>query len=639
MREIVLGTAGHVDHGKTSLVRALTGIDTDRLKEEKKRGITIELGFAFLDLPCGHRLGIIDVPGHERFVKNMVAGATGIDLLAFVIAADEGIMPQTREHFEICRLLGVKRGLVILTKKDMVDAEWLGLVQEDVRQFLAGSFLEGAPMVAVSSTTGEGIAEVREALDTLVRGSEFSEAHGPFRLPVDRVFTMKGFGVVVTGTSISGRIGTGEDITVYPQGHTAKIRGIQVHGQDVDLVEAGKRTAINIQGLDTEMIARGNMLATPGTLAPSYLLDADFFYLSGNGKPFKNRSRVRVHIGTAEIFARIVLLEDEELLPGSRANVQILLEEPFGAWPGDRYVVRSYSPVATIGGGTIWNSSPPKRRRFRETNSPVFALYQAGTAEDISLLHLREAGVAGLTFEALCVKMGQFGKRFRKLFDGPISSRKIIMVDSDRQRMVAAEIFEAMSESLKKILADFHRDNSMKPGLSKEELRSRLHGDLDQRFFQLLLNTLVKQGAIVVDESVVRLAGHRVSLKADAMSIRAEMEAFYGEAGLTPPTVREVQERFAKYPAPLVREVLELLVREQALVKISEDLYFQGRAMIDLQEQLVAFIRKEGEIDAPRFKNLTGLTRKFFIPLLEYFDRIKVTIRVGDRRLLRERII
>lgn len=639
MREIVLGTAGHVDHGKTSLVRALTGIDTDRLKEEKKRGITIELGFAFLDLPCGHRLGIIDVPGHERFVKNMVAGATGIDLLAFVIAADEGIMPQTREHFEICRLLGVKRGLVILTKKDMVDAEWLGLVQEDVRQFLAGSFLEGAPMVAVSSTTGEGIAEVREALDTLVRGSEFSEAHGPFRLPVDRVFTMKGFGVVVTGTSISGRIGTGEDITVYPQGHTAKIRGIQVHGQDVDLVEAGKRTAINIQGLDTEMIARGNMLATPGTLAPSYLLDADFFYLSGNGKPFKNRSRVRVHIGTAEIFARIVLLEDEELLPGSRANVQILLEEPFGAWPGDRYVVRSYSPVATIGGGTIWNSSPPKRRRFRETNSPVFALYQAGTAEDISLLHLREAGVAGLTFEALCVKMGQFGKRFRKLFDGPISSRKIIMVDSDRQRMVAAEIFEAMSESLKKILADFHRDNSMKPGLSKEELRSRLHGDLDQRFFQLLLNTLVKQGAIVVDESVVRLAGHRVSLKADAMSIRAEMEAFYGEAGLTPPTVREVQERFAKYPAPLVREVLELLVREQALVKISEDLYFQGRAMIDLQEQLVAFIRKEGEIDAPRFKNLTGLTRKFSIPLLEYFDRIKVTIRVGDRRLLRERII
>jgi selenocysteine-specific elongation factor len=637
MREFVLGTAGHVDHGKTSLVKALTGTDTDRLKEEKKRGITIELGFAFLDLPCGHRLGIIDVPGHERFVKNMVAGATGIDLLAFVIAADEGIMPQTREHFEICRLLGVKRGLVVLTKKDMVDEEWLALVQEDVRQFLAGSFLEDAPMVAVSSTTGEGIAEVREVLDRLVRNSEFSEAQGPFRLPVDRVFSMKGFGVVVTGTSISGRIGVGEDITVYPQGHTAKIRGIQVHGQDVELVEAGKRTAINIQGLDTEMIARGNMLATPGTLAPSYLLDADFLYLSSSSKPLKNRTRVRVHIGTAEIMGRIVLLEEEELSPGSRANVQILLEEPFGAWPGDRYVVRSYSPVATIGGGGIWNGSPPKRRRFKEANSEIFSLYQAGSAEDIALLHLREAGIAGLTFEALCVKMGQFGKRFRKLLDGPVSSRKIIMVDSERQRMVAAETFEAMGTSLQKILDDFHRNNSMKPGLSKEELRSRLQGDMDQRFFQLLLNTLVKQGRIVVDESVVRLAGHRVSLKADAMSIRTEMEAFYIEAGLTPPTVREVQERFVRYPAPLVREVLDLLVREQVLVKISEDLYFPVHALTALQEQLVAFIRKEGEIDAPRFKNLTGLTRKFSIPLLEYFDRIKVTIRVGDRRLLRER--
>ncbi|HCC54383.1 MAG TPA: selenocysteine-specific translation elongation factor [Desulfobulbaceae bacterium] len=637
MREIVLGTAGHVDHGKTSLVRALTGIDTDRLKEEKKRGITIELGFAFLDLPCGHRLGIIDVPGHERFVKNMVAGATGIDILAFVIAADEGIMPQTREHFEICRLLEVKRGLVILTKKDMVDAEWLELVQEDVRQFLVGSFLEGAPMLAVSSLTGEGLAEVREALDTMVRGSEFSEAHGPFRLPVDRVFSMKGFGVVVTGTSISGRIGVGEEITVYPQGHTAKIRGIQVHGQDVPLVEAGKRTAINIQGLDTEMIARGNMLATPGTLAPSYLLDADFFYLSGNAKHLKNRSRVRVHIGTAEIIARMVLLEDEELTPGNRANVQILLEEPFGAWPGDRYVVRSYSPVATIGGGVIWHGSPPKRRRFREVNSQIFALYQDGSVEDISLLHLIEAGVSGLTFEQLCVKMGQFGKRFRKLLDGPISSRKIIMVDSERQRLVAAETFEDMSTSLQKILADFHRDNSMKPGLSKEELRSRISGDMDQRFFQMLLNTLVKQGVIVVDEATVRLMSHRVSLKADAISIRVEMEGFYGEAGLTPPTVREVQERFAKYPTSLIREVLELMVREQVLLKISEDLYFPRLALAALQEQIVAFIKKEGEIDAPRFKNLTGLTRKFSIPLLEYFDRIKVTIRVGDRRLLRER--
>jgi len=281
MREVVLGTAGHVDHGKTSLVKALTGIDTDRLKEEKERGITIELGFAFLDLPCGHRLGIIDVPGHERFVRNMVAGATGIDLVAFVVAADEGIMPQTREHFEICRLLGVKKGLVIVTKRDMVEPDWLTMVQDEIREFLAGSFLDGAPLIPVSSITGEGIEAVREAMDRLVRESEFAEAHGPFRLPIDRIFTMKGFGSVVTGTSISGRIASGADMVIYPQELPAKIRGIQVHGKDVNEVEAGKRTAINIQGLDKETISRGEVLATPGTLKPSYMLDADFIYGSG----------------------------------------------------------------------------------------------------------------------------------------------------------------------------------------------------------------------------------------------------------------------------------------------------------------------------------------------------------------------
>ena len=637
MREIVLGTAGHVDHGKTSLVKALTGIDTDRLKEEKKRGITIELGFAFLDLPCGHRLGIIDVPGHERFVKNMVAGASGIDLVAFVIAADEGIMPQTREHFEICRLLGVKRGLVILTKKDMVDPEWLELVREDVRQFLKGSFLEGVPMLAASAVTGEGIAEVREALDQLVRGSEFNEAYGPFRLPVDRVFSMKGFGAVVTGTSISGRINVGDDVTVYPAGHTAKIRGIQVHGQEMTLVEAGKRTAINIQGLDLEMVARGDMLASPGTLRPSYIFDADFLYLSGNAKPLKNRARVRVHIGTAEIMARIVLLDDEELVPGSEANVQILLEAPFVAWPGDHYVVRSYSPVFTIGGGAILNGTPPKRRRFRESNREVFSCYHEGSSEDLVLLHLAEAGVAGLTFDELSVKTGQFGKRFKKLLEAPISSRRIVVVDSERQRMLAARTFDETAAALVKILTEFHRDNSMKPGLSKEELRSRLPGSIDPRLFQLLLGTLGKQGSIVVEESIVRLASHQVSFKEDARTIRAEMTEFYRQAGLTPPTVREVQEHFARYPLSLVREILEVLVREQELVKISEDLYFHLSVLAALQEQVIEFIRREGEIDAPRFKNMTGLTRKFSIPLLEYFDKIKVTIRVGDRRLLRER--
>jgi selenocysteine-specific elongation factor len=306
-----------VDHGKTSLVRALTGIETDRLQEEKRRGITIELGFAFLDLPCGHRLGIVDVPGHEKFVRNMVAGVTGMDLLAFVIAADEGIMPQTREHFEICRLLGVKNGLVVITKKDMAEPDWLEMVIEEVRVFCQGSFLEGAPILAVSSTTGEGISELRHMLDTMVRAHNFTEAFGPFRLPVDRIFAMKGFGAVVTGTSISGRVTLGEDVQLYPGNQTAKVRGIQVHGQSVEQVEAGHRTAINLQGVETGELRRGMVVATPASLRPTFMLDCRLLYLQSNAKALAHRTRVRVHLGTAEVLGRVSLLDCVELQPGA----------------------------------------------------------------------------------------------------------------------------------------------------------------------------------------------------------------------------------------------------------------------------------------------------------------------------------
>lgn len=324
MREIVLGTAGHVDHGKTSFVRALTGFETDRLKEEKKRGITIELGFAYLDLPCGHRLGIVDVPGHEKFVKTMVSGVSGIDILAFIVAADEGIMPQTIEHFEICRLMGVEQGIIIVTKKDMVEPEWLEMVNGEIEEFCEGSFLEGAPIINVSSITGEGIDLVRDTLDEIVRVFNFHEVFGPFRLSVDRVFAMKGFGSVVTGTSISGRTAVGEELRIYPTDKSAKIRGIQVHSEAVNEVEAGHRTAINLQGVDVANIERGMVLAPPGTLQPNYMLDCQFIYLASNAKPLKHRARVRVHLGTAEIIGRVSLLDRDELQPGDEAVIQLL---------------------------------------------------------------------------------------------------------------------------------------------------------------------------------------------------------------------------------------------------------------------------------------------------------------------------
>ncbi|OKY74136.1 MAG: selenocysteine-specific translation elongation factor [Desulfobulbaceae bacterium DB1] len=637
MREIVLGTAGHVDHGKTSFVRALTGIDTDRLKEEKKRGITIELGFAYLDLDCGHRLGIIDVPGHERFVKNMVAGVTGIDLVAFVIAADEGVMPQTREHFEICRLLGVKKGLIILTKKDMVDADWLELVEDEVRTFFAESFLADAPLVKVSSTTGEGIDEARQTIDRLVAACEFAEAYGPFRLAVDRIFSMKGFGAVVTGTSLSGRIAVGDDVKIYPKGLAGKIRGIQVHGKSVDLVEAGNRTAINIQGVEKEMIERGDVLASVDCLRPSYMLDADFLYLSSNEKPIKNRSRVRVHLGTAEIMGRVVLLEDDELAPGRTANIQLLLEEPVGVWPGDHYVVRRYSPVTTIGGGMILNNGAPKRRRFRPANKEVFATYHNGTQEDLALFHVRESGFQGLAGADLAVKIGCFGNRFKKLMNGPVSSRKVVVVDSEKQLFVAQEVYGALLDKIVDVLTLFHKENPLKQGLPKEELRNRVQEGMGQKLYQLCLADLAKKGALALEEGAVRLAGHEVSLQADEKAIREKMEKLFVDAGLSTPTMKEVYDAFADVSRSLVMEVLSLLVKEGQLTKVTNDFYFHSSALGDLQGKLLDYMKKEGEIDAPRFKELTGLTRKFSIPLLEYFDKIKLTLRVGDKRILRSK--
>ena len=637
MREIILGTAGHVDHGKTSLIQALTGIDTDRLKEEKERGITIELGFAYLDLPCGHRLGIVDVPGHEKFVKNMVAGASGMDLVAFIIAADEGIMPQTREHFAICRLLGIERGLIIITKKDMVEPDWLELVTDDVRTFFADSFLEDAPMVSVSSTTGEGIEEVKNVLDQLVAESDFSDPFGPFRMPVDRVFSMKGFGTVITGTAISGRIKTGEDLMFFPSRKSGKIRGIQVHNNDTQEAAAGHRTAINLQGLEKETINRGEMAAAVDCLQPSYLLDAHFLYLNSNKKPYKNRSRVRIHIGTAEIMGRLVLLEDEELPPGSEANVQILLEEQAGCWPGDKYVVRSYSPIYTIGGGVIFNGSPRKRKRFREENKQVFQTYRENVPENLAQLHIKENGYNGLTLDRLAVKMGFFGNRIKKIVQLPLSSRKIILIEQDKQRMVAETVYKKLSEKLCSVLTTYHKNNPLKAGLSKEELRSRLYRGLDQRLFQFLLNNLQKKGTIVQDQALIRMTDHQVSLKDEEKTFRKELELFFKQAGLAPPTIKEVKAKFSKYPNHLLKEVLVIMERESELVKVTEDLYFHKPALEKIKETLISLLAKKGEIDTPAFKDLTGLSRKFSIPLLEYFDKIKVTMRVGDKRILREK--
>jgi selenocysteine-specific elongation factor len=474
MKHIVMGTAGHVDHGKTSLIKHLTGVDTDRLKEEKERGITIELGFASLTLPDGRILGVVDVPGHERFVRNMVAGAAGIDLVLMVVAADEGIMPQTREHLQICTLLGIRKGFIALTKVDMVDGEWLKLVCEDIREFLRGTFLEDAPVLPVSSLTGSGFSELIDAIAKIADEVKEEAGIGLFRLPVDRVFTMKGFGTVVTGTLASGKVATGEEVEILPIGIRAKVRGIQVHNNHVETAEKGQRTAVNLQGVDRELIERGYILAEPDTLAISQRLDCIYSHLAGAGRKMKNRSLVRFHTATSEIMARMILMEQDELEPGREGYAQLVLDTPLAAVAGDRFVVRSYSPVTTVGGGTIVDPFPLKHKRFSiEINEEFRRLHHGEDAEKVAVIMAR-AGIGGISEPRLVVRTGIHRSELRRLLEGLFSSKEAVLVDRDEPRVISGLVYEGLKAGVIRELEAYHERFPLKEGLSREELRTRL---------------------------------------------------------------------------------------------------------------------------------------------------------------------
>jgi selenocysteine-specific elongation factor len=516
------------------------------------------------------------------------------------------------------------------------------MVDEEILQFCEGSFLEDAPVVHVSSTTGEGLDEVREQLDRFVTSHDFREAFGPFRMPVDRSFAMKGFGAVVTGTSISGRTSIGGELRLYPGDLVTKVRGIQVHSKSVEEVEAGHRTAINLQGIDTADIARGMVIAPPGVLEPSYMLDCRLLYLGSNAKPLKHRARIRVHIGTSEVIGRVSLLDRDSLKPGDELVVQLLLEKKVAVWPGDRYVIRSYSPVATIGGGTILGNLPfRKRKRLSETdreyNRTLHKSLVKGSMEEKILFFLRESGEVGLTADDLGIRLGLFGKHLKKALNDPLSTRKMAVVDSPSQRYVITDIAEEIKAAVIARLEEYHRQNPLQNGLAKEELRSAVGRRADIKVFNYCLNELLRKSMVVLEDSVIRMADHQVALKADEQKLQSELVAWYREKGLSTPTLKETMSRFADYPDSLVKEVLGLLLREGELVKISETLYYSQQVIDPLIESVKKAIEKEGEIDAPRFKALTGLTRKFSIPILEYLDRIKVTMRIGDKRILRKK--
>jgi selenocysteine-specific elongation factor len=634
MKQIILGTAGHIDHGKTSLVRAVTGIDTDRLKEEKERGITIELGFAHLDLPNGQHIGVVDVPGHEKFVKNMVAGATGIDIVAMVIAADEGVMPQTREHMEICTLLGVQHGLVALTKVDMVDEEMLELAQEDVKEFTRGSFLENAPIIPVSAVTGQGVPEFVRAVEALAKEVPDRPPSTLFRLPVDRVFTMKGFGTVITGTLVSGRVQVGDPVMVYPSGVTSKVRGIQVHNESVNAAESGQRTAINFQGLDKEAVARGEVLSSPGVLKPSYMVDVHFHFLAAGAKPLKNRSRVRFHTGTSEILGNLILLERDELKPGEATVAQLRLDTPVAVVKGDHYVVRSYSPVRTIGGGQVLNPIPPKHKRLKPEIVAGLKSILGSPPEKLIDFHLDAAGPAGASFGDLRLMTNLTDKQLDGALQLMMSGRTAIQVDKEARTFIHKRNFDLLVQETSANLQAYHKAFPLKSGMLKEELKSKLPPGTDVKLFNLVLNQMIKDNAIVQEEKTVRLKAHKVSLAGDEATLRQDILKIYRQGGLQPPFFRDVVESLKADPGQ-AKDVLNHMIEQGLIVRTKEDLFFHAEVIADLKQRLVKFLEENGEINPAQFKEMTGASRKFLIPLFEYFDAKNVTLRVGDVRKLR----
>ena len=644
MKEIVIGTAGHIDHGKTALVQALTGINTDRLKEEKLRGITIELGFANLVFPSGIRAGIVDVPGHERFVKAMVAGATGIDIVILVIAADEGVMPQTREHLDICRLLRIKKGLVALTKTDLVDEEWLHLVEEDISEFVRGTFLEGSPVVHTSAVSGKGIDELLQILDRLSGDLEPRHPSQYFRLPIDRVFVMKGFGTVITGTLQQGEILEGDGVEVAPKGIRSKIRGLQVHGLSVKESHAGMRTAVNLQGLGKDDVQRGDVLIPPDSLRPSHMVDARLEYLANAPRKMKNRTRVRFHIGTSEILARVMLMDKEEIEPGDSAFVQFRLEAPAVALYGDTFVIRSYSPIQTVGGGVILDGLPVKHHRYNEKEIDHFRGIGRGDLPGAALKLVESKGIEGLNRRELNLRFNVSEKRLDEIIADPAFAEKVTRLESelpgtvksksDDVHFISSLEYERLLNSIVTQLGSFHSENPLEPGISRDDLRWRCKIRTPVRGFPHALQQLAENGEIVAEGDRWRLKSHRLDLGKEQQEHISQITDIFLKAALQPPALKTVSDQIGLSEKD-AKNLADLLVRQGDLVKVKEGLYFHARELQSLQDRMVTFLDEKNEITPPDFKEMTGLSRKYMIPLLEYFDRIKITMRVGDKRVKR----
>ncbi len=622
MRYVILGTAGHIDHGKSALVKALTGIDPDRLKEEKERGITIDLGFADLSYPDGLMIGIVDVPGHERLVRNMLAGAGGIDLVLLVIAADEGIMPQSREHLYICDLLKIKSGLIVITKADLVESDWLELMKDEVKNFVKGTFLENAPVVSVSSKTMLNIDVLKEEIWKVALKVEPKPTKGLFRLPIDRVFTLKGFGTVITGTALSGSISVDDVVEILPSNLKSKVRGLHSHGKPIQTAYAGQRVAVNLQGVEKEELKRGDAVVAPGRFIPTKIIDAKTELLQDSPE-LKNKSLVHFHLATSETIARVILYGRNELKAGETGFCQFRLQDPVVSTSGDRYIIRRFSPVETIGGGEIYDPLPPKRKQ--KDIHEILMTFEKGSLSDKISLKVLQSGLYGISVMALEGWIKAEIPAIREAIE-TMKKNGLLLVIEDV--LIHRTFFDHFRERVLKSLKDFHTKNPLKPGMPKEELRSTFK--IDPRLFSGLIASLKD---IVMEKEIIRLKTFSTVLSQAEETQKSKIIDLLQKNEFQPPSKEELSQSL-KLDQKHLSDILKLMVKEGSLVRISDSMYLTFSAYNKMIAALRNFFGKKPEMTVAEFRDILTTTRKYALPILEYLDSNKITLRVGDIRKL-----
>ncbi|CUP25930.1 MAG: selenocysteine-specific translation elongation factor [Intestinibacter bartlettii] len=626
MKNVILGTAGHIDHGKTTLIKALTGRETDNLKEEKQRGISINLGFTYFDLPSKKRVGIVDVPGHEKFIKNMLAGACGIDIVLLVIAADEGVMPQTIEHLDILNYLDVKKGIIVLTKCDLVDEEFIELVKDDVREKTKGLFIEGAPIVEVDSVSRRGLDELVQKIDEISEDIEEKKTDAPSRMSIDRVFSLKGFGTIVTGTLIEGKISVDDEMTIYPSEKKVKVRNLQVHGCDVKTAYAGQRTAINLSNIKVSEIQRGDVIAQTGSVEESMMIDVNISLVEHCKKSLKHWDRIRIFHGTKQILCRIVPLNEDEIQYGESGYAQLRLEEKIVAKKGDRFIIRSYSPMDTIGGGVIIDTAPKKHKIYDESVIEALKIKEKGELKDILEEYLKLNLSNYITLKELVSYTGEKEEYVKEGLNALIDENKVFCVN---KYYLHISHYQKLKERVIDILTKYHKQYRLRNGILKEELRSKVDNSLKVKDMDVILNKMVEEKDIKVQDNLVSNYDFEVEFNQKQLSIKKEIEDKSRKNGLNSLMTKDDICNKNKF----YEEVLEALTGE-TIQKLDDAYYIDKKVYENVKKDLLEYLNKNKEITVAQFRDITKSNRKISIVMLEHFDRNRITKRVEDKRIL-----